>query len=215
MRPSLYGLYAITSAAICRDEARLVAAVSAALAGGVRWIQYRDKAASPAQRRDRAAALTRLCHAQQAGLIINDDVDLARSSGADGVHIGASDGDIAAARRALGPGRILGVTCGNDLVRARQAVALGADYVAFGRLFASRTKPDAPPASLTTVRQAAQSLSVPVCAIGGILPEHLPEVSATGAQLIAVIEGIFGSNDIESAARHYIAGSAPYNCGSD
>ena len=139
MRPPLAGLYGITSAQLCEDPARLLRAVAAALRGGTRWVQYRDKHATPAQRLCRATALAGLCRDHGAGFIVNDDVDLALQVAADGVHIGAGDGDIAATRVRLGPEGVLGVTCGDDLARARHAVRLGADYVAFGRLFPSHT----------------------------------------------------------------------------
>lgn len=203
MRPPLAGLYGITSAQLCDDPARLLRAVAAALRGGTRWVQYRDKHATPAQRLCRATALAGLCRDHGAGFIVNDDVDLALQVAADGVHIGAGDGDIAATRARLGPEGVLGVTCGDDLARARHAVRLGADYVAFGRLFPSHTKPDAPPARLDTLREAARTLSVPVCAIGGITPLHMAQVTATGARLIAVVDGLFGADDIEAAARNY------------
>lgn len=211
MTPPLAGLYAITSADICADDARLLVAVTAALRGGARWVQYRDKLARPEQRLRRAAALVTCCHAHGAGLIVNDDLQLALKVDADGVHLGAGDGDIAAARAQLGANRVLGVTCGDDLARARHAVSLGASYVAFGRLYPSNTKPDAPPARLETLREAARSLAVPVCAIGGITPARLPAVAATGARLIAVVDGLFGADDIEQAARAYMRGLEPYN----
>ena len=206
--PPLAGLYAITSAAVCADDARLLAAVTAALRGGARWVQYRDKHASAAQRLRRAAALVSCCHAHGAGLIVNDDLPLALAVDADGVHLGAGDGDLGSARAQLGANRVLGVTCGDDLARARRAVDHGASYVAFGRLYPSNTKPDAPPARLETLREAARSLPVPVCAI---TPARLPAVTATGARLIAVVDGLFGADDIELAARAYLRGLGPYN----
>jgi thiamine-phosphate pyrophosphorylase len=211
MSAPLAGLYGITSAEICRDEDRLLRAVTAALRGGTRWLQYRDKQATPAERLRRAGALAALCRDHGAGFVVNDDVQLALAVEADGVHIGARDGDIAATRAQLGTDRVLGVTCGDSLARARNAIAFGASYVAFGRLFPSNTKPDAPPAALETVREAVKTLSVPVCAIGGITPANLPAVTATGAALIAVVDGLFGAEHIELTARAYGRGMAPYN----
>lgn len=212
MKP-LRGLYAITSDSVCRDSEGLRQAVAAALTGGAQWVQYRDKTATPDQRRTRATALARLCRQTGTGLIINDDVALALAVGADGVHVGAADGDLAQIREALGADRVLGVTCGDDLLRARQAVTAGANYVAFGRLYPSRTKPDAPPARLTTLRRAAGTLPVAVCGIGGITPEHAATVAEHGATLIAVVDGLFGAADIHAAARRYLEALAPYNLG--
>ena len=124
---SLSGLYAVTSEAVCEDPQRLVSAVSAALAGGARLIQYRDKRASAEQREERAKRLLRLCHDAGAALIINDDTELALRSGADGVHLGASDGAIRNARLRLGPRAIIGRSCSGSLERAQAAAAEGAD----------------------------------------------------------------------------------------
>lgn len=199
----LRGLYAITSEDICRAPGRLLAAVEEALAGGARLIQYRDKNSTPEVRLRQAHALRGLCHVHQALLIINDDPALAKAVNADGVHLGQSDTALAAARQQLGAEAIIGVSCGNSLERARAAVAGGADYVAFGRFFVSRTKPDAPPADLETLRQASAQLQLPICAIGGITPENAPLLLAAGADLIAVVDGVFGAADIRAAVQAY------------
>ncbi|SFF59342.1 thiamine-phosphate diphosphorylase [Fontimonas thermophila] len=200
---TLRGLYAITSQDLVADEVRLLQAARAALSGGAVLLQYRDKWNPPARRERLAAALVALCRTHGVPLIINDDIDLAERCGAYGVHLGAADGDIAAARARLGPDAIIGATCGNALERARHAVAAGASYVAFGRFFASRTKPDAPPAELATLRAARATLAVPICAIGGITPDNAAQVIAAGADLVAAVEGIFGAPDIDTAARRY------------
>jgi thiamine-phosphate pyrophosphorylase len=111
----------------------------------------------------------------------------------------------------LGPQAILGATCGDSLERARAAVAAGADYVAFGRLFPSRTKPDAPPAQLATLTAARHAVAVPICGIGGITPANAGAVRAAGAALIAAVDGVFGADDVAAAARAYVAalGEAP------
>ncbi|HEY0973624.1 MAG TPA: thiamine phosphate synthase [Solimonas sp.] len=201
---TLRGLYAITSEALCREPARLAPAVAAALRGGAVLIQYRDKWNAPAQREALARTLLRLCRQQGARLIVNDDAALAARIGADGVHLGANDGDLRAARRLLGPDAVVGATCGDSLARARAAADDGASYVAFGRYFPSRTKPDAPPAQLETLRAAA-ALGLPRCAIGGLTPHNAPEVIAAGADLVAAIGGVFDAPDIETAARAYVA----------
>ncbi len=196
------GLYAITSEALCREPQRLLTAIEAALRGGATMIQYRDKWNPPPLRASLARALHELCRAHGAPLLINDDVDLALAVGADGVHVGAGDTPVAAARARLGANAIVGATCGDSLVRAQAARDASADYVAFGRLFPSRTKPLAPPARLATLT-AARAIGLPVCAIGGITPENAAQAVAAGADLIAAIDGVFGAGDVEAAARAY------------
>lgn len=201
----LRGLYAITSERVVTDPARLLAAVQAALRGGVRLLQYRDKW-NPAEVRERQLRLLLpLCRERGVPLIVNDDPGLALRTGADGVHLGAGDAAVGDARRLLGPQAILGATCGNSIERARAAIAAGADYVAFGRFFASTTKPDAPAAEPATLRAARAQLAVPVCAIGGISPDNAAPLIAAGADLIAAIAGVFEAPDIENAARAYAA----------
>lgn len=199
----LRGLYAITSEAVVADETQLLRAAQAALRGGAALLQYRDKWNAPPLRERLAGALAALCRDHGVPLIVNDDAQLAAHCGAQGVHLGASDGDIAAARALLGADAIVGATCGNSVERAQCAIAAGASYVAFGRFFVSRTKPDAPAAELATLRRARSTLAVPVCAIGGITPDNAPLVIDAGADLVAAIDGVFGASDIEAAARRY------------
>lgn len=193
----LAGLYALTP-----DDAltpRLLALVESALAGGCRLLQYRNKTAAPALRREQAKALLRLVRQYGAKLIINDDVWLALEIGADGVHLGRDDlpaGGLKTAREALGEKRILGVSCYDDLASAEAAVAAGADYIAIGSVFASKSKPQAARASLELVRQAKQRFAVPVCAIGGITVDNAPTVLAAGADMLAVMSGLFDAMDI-------------------
>ncbi len=199
--PRLRGLYAITDPHLCGDE--LLAMAEAALAGGARLLQYRNKQADPIRQRAEATALADLCRQHDALFLINDDPQLALTAGADGVHLGQSDTGPDTARELLGPDAIIGITCHADLELARQAQARGAGYVAFGRFYPSRTKPDAPPASLDVLRRARTELELPICAIGGILPEHVPELRAAGADMVAVIHGIFAAADVTAAARAY------------
>lgn len=201
--PAAGGLYAITSSAICFVPERLEAAVAAALRGGARVIQYRDKDSDAAGRRLRAMLLRSLCHRAAVPLIINDDPLLAKAVDADGVHLGRSDPALEHAREVLGRGRLLGVSCSSDLEYAQQSVQRGADYVAFGRFFGSRTKPDAPPAALELLGRARALLAVPVCAIGGITPQTAAQVRAAGAHWIAAVDAVFGSADPEAAARAF------------
>jgi len=197
----LTGLYAVTPDLADTDD--LVARVAAALAGGACAIQYRNKPAELALRHAQASALARV-HVTRGGLyIINDDVELAAAVGADGVHIGEDDGDVAAVRARLGPDRILGVSCYDDFARAETAVAAGADYVAFGSFFASTVKPAARRADVRLLARA-RSLGVPVVAIGGITAENASELFAAGADAVAVISDIFGARDVAAAARAFV-----------
>lgn len=199
------GVYAILSERLLRGDAdQLLAASRAALAGGARLLQYRDKWNPPGQKLALGRALANLCHVHGGRLIVNDDPALALAIDADGVHLGADDMPVAEARALLGADRLIGATCGNSLERARAAVRAGADHVAFGRFHPSRSKPSAPPASLDTLR-SARELGVPICAIGGIQPQHVAEVVTAGADLVAAIDGIFGAHDIETATRAYVA----------
>lgn len=202
-RPELAdGLYAITAPGDATPEA-LARQVEQALRGGARLVQYRDKHTAAATRKTRASALLALCRRHGVALVINDDVELAATLGAHGVHLGGEDMAIAAARRRLGPHALIGASCYNRLEHAHAAVAGGADYVAFGRFFASQSKPAALPADLSLLARARRDLPVPVVAIGGITPANGAALLAAGANLLAAIHGVFGQPDIEAAARAY------------
>jgi thiamine-phosphate pyrophosphorylase len=196
----LRGLYAITDARLTAGE-DLARCIEAALRGGARIIQYRDKSDDHARRRAEAAMLQALCLEHGALLIVNDDVDLAIRIGAAGVHLGEGDPAPHLARQRIGPGSIIGVSCYDRLDLALEAQAAGADYVAFGSLFPSPTKPDAVAAPLSLLGQARERLDVPICAIGGITLANAERVIAAGADMIAVISDLFGAQDIELRAR--------------
>lgn len=195
------GLYAITPEET--DTARLVALVRAALDGGAAAVQYRNKSAAAALRRDHARALVALCRARGVPLIVNDDLELAIAAGADGLHLGATDGELAAARRRLGPHRLLGASCYDSLERAIAAVQEGADHVAFGSVFASPTKPGAVRAPLTLFAAARRALDRRLVAIGGITVENAPAVIEAGADAIAVISALFDAPDVAERARAF------------
>lgn len=199
----LRGLYAITDPELC-PHAGIVAQVEAALRGGARLIQYRNKDLSDPHREQDAEALATLCGRRHALLLINDDIDLAVRRGAHGVHLGQGDADIEQARRRLGKQAIIGVTCHASLELAREAQARGADYVAFGRFFPSRSKPQAPPADIDILRRADEALDIPICAIGGITPDKAGQLRDAGADMLAVIHGLFGQQDVEAAAGRYV-----------
>ncbi|SNR79673.1 thiamine-phosphate diphosphorylase [Methylobacillus rhizosphaerae] len=194
------GLYAITPD--ITDTHKLLADSEAALAGGARILQYRNKRASAEQASEQAAALMTLCRRYAVPLIINDDVQLAIQLDADGVHLGIDDGDIAAARAQLGSHKIIGASCYNNLALAQQAAKLGADYIAFGACFPSSTKPDAPRAE-AALFTAARELKLPVVAIGGINLENAHKIIHAGADAIAVIGALWNAPDIATQARHF------------
>lgn len=202
MTAPLAGLYAITSDA-APNVAALVAQVAAAIDGGARLIQYRDKRASTVERHDRAGALLAQCRAANIPLIINDDVALAVAIGADGVHLGRDDADLPLARAQLGSAAIIGVSCYNDFALAETATAAGASYVAFGSFFPSATKPHAVRADLALLTAARRQLAVPCVAIGGITPQNGSTLIAAGAQMLAVVTSVFDQPDIAAAARSY------------
>jgi len=194
------GLYAITDSKLLSPE-RMVEAVALAIQGGAEMIQYRDKGDDPMRRQWEAADLSNLCRPLGVPLIINDDVDLAVDIMAKGVHLGKDDADIASARKKLPPNSIIGVSCYNDLNRAIEAEKAGADYVAFGSFFPSPTKPNAPRADIELIRQAKQQLSIPVVAIGGITADNGAPLVEAGADMLAVINDVFGQADIMAAAQ--------------
>ncbi|MHB8448784.1 MAG: thiamine phosphate synthase, partial [Rudaea sp.] len=190
------GLYAITDG----PRIDLLNACAAALAGGAALIQYRDKSTDRLRRRDEALELAGLCARHLVPLIINDDVDLAAEVGSAGVHLGADDTDIVAARTRLGGHAIIGVSCYGSLERARTAIAAGADYLAFGAFFPSPTKPHARRATADLLR-AARPLGKPLVAIGGITPDNAQPLIDAGAAFVAAISGVFAAADVGSAAR--------------
>jgi thiamine-phosphate pyrophosphorylase len=204
MTERLRGLYVITDHALSAQRKQsLTSMVEAAIHGGARIVQYRNKISPLTERRREAQALADLCKAEKVLFLINDDVQLALAVDADGVHLGQSDTALMQAREQLGVERIIGVTCHNQLALAQAAQQAGADYVAFGRFFNSLTKPDAPPASLVTLQQAHEQLSIPIAAIGGITPTNASALLAHGAAMLAVIQGVFGAADIALAAGEY------------
>ena len=202
MRSRLRGLYAITDARQT-DPHALLRDVEQALLGGATILQYRDKSSDHAQRLDTARQLRQLTHQHNTLLIINDDVELAAACLADGVHLGRDDATIDHARQQLGPAAIIGVSCYNHLERARQAAGAGADYVAFGRFFPSRSKPQASAASLDTLQRAKREFVIPIAAIGGITSDNASALVGAGADMLAVINDLFAQSDIRAAAQRY------------
>ncbi len=199
------GLYAITPESKTADE--ILEFTEAVLNGGAKVLQYRFK--SPPLKGGRgdvllAKKLLELCHAHNVPLLINDNVKLAETIGADGVHLGKDDSSISEARQRLGESAIIGVSCYNSIERAITAEKEGANYVAFGRFFTSNSKPLAAPAEIGTLTAAKKVLTLPIVAIGGILPENGAMLIDAGADLLAVI-GSLATADSERSAQTFSA----------
>ncbi len=204
MTYELSGLYAVTPDD--RLLPRLSALVEAALEGGTRLVQYRNKVAPAPLRRAQAAELLRICRAYGAKLIVNDDLWLAIEIGADGVHVGRDDvpgHDLHTAREALGAKRLLGVSCYNDLERVAAAAKVGADYVGIGSMYPSATKPTAESATPELLAEARRRFAGPVAAIGGITIRNAAQVIAAGADMVAVVSDLFNAMDIRRRASEF------------
>ena len=209
--PCIKGLYAITPD--CADTADLLRRARLVLAGGARVLQYRNKSATTALHLEQASALRELTHELSVPFIVNDDVYLAAQVDADGVHLGAMDGSLNAARDALGKHKIIGISCYNRLSLARDAVGAGADYVAFGAFFSSSVKPNAVTADIELLHRARAEFAVPLVAIGGITAQNGALLVDAGADALAVISALFDAADIKAASQDFsklfIQDSAP------
>ncbi|WP_175653548.1 thiamine phosphate synthase [Pseudomonas sp. Marseille-P9899] len=194
----LRGLYAITDSQLLAG--RFLPYVEAALEGGVTLLQYRDKSDNQAQRLRDAEALRDLCERYKTQLIINDDAELAARLGV-GVHLGQTDGPLTPARTLLGRQAIIGSTCHAQLDLAEQAAREGASYVAFGRFFNSVTKPGAPAANVELLEQARTRIKLPIAVIGGITLDNAAPLVEHGADLLAVIHGLFGADSTQEVTR--------------
>ncbi len=202
MKPvGVSGLYAITPD--MADTGRLCDAVRQALAGGVSWLQYRNKTADSRLRLVQAAEIHLLCRQFQVPLIVNDHLDLAMEISAEGLHVGGDDISPAVARCHLGQDKIIGVSCYNQLDRAIEAEEAGADYVAFGAFYPSMTKTGAHQAPIDLLTAAKKKLGIPVVAIGGIDLDNAEVLIVRGCDAVAVSQALFGARDIQSAAWHF------------
>ncbi len=195
---TLRGLYAITDSKLLAG--RFLSLVEAALDGGLCLLQYRDKSDDAARRLREAQALQQLCERYGTQLIINDDAELARHLGV-GVHLGQTDGPLTPARALLGSAAIIGSTCHASLDLAAQAAREGASYVAFGRFFTSSTKPGAPAADVRLLAQARAQVNLPIAAIGGVTLDNAAALVHHGADLLAVIHGLFGADSAQEVTR--------------
>ncbi len=193
----LQGLYAITDN---DSAASLLHKAEAVLSTGIALLQYRNKSTDFQSRLRDAHALSALCQRYQTPLIINDDITLAQTVAAAGVHLGKEDGTIANARKLLGSNALIGVSCYNSLERAIKAEQQGADYVALGSFFASPTKPDALNASVSLLHEAKKQLTLPICCIGGITLDNAPQLIAAGADMVAVISAVFAAKNVSETA---------------
>ncbi|WP_417778986.1 thiamine phosphate synthase [Stutzerimonas xanthomarina] len=200
----LRGLYAITDSKLLGEE-RLLPYAEAAVKGGARLLQYRDKSSDDTRRLREADALREICGRHGAQLIINDDAELAARLGV-GLHLGQEDGSLSVARALLGRKAIIGATCHARLDLAEQAISEGASYIAFGRFFDSNTKPGAPSATPELLAEARQRFSVPITAIGGVTLDTALGLIAKGASLIAVVHALFAvdsANEVERRAQAF------------
>lgn len=197
------GLYAITDATLLPGE-KLLSQTEQVLKHGISLLQYRDKLANSDTRKQRASALLTLCRRYDTALIINDDIELASQLGC-GVHLGKDDGEIALARHKLGKQAIIGASCYNNLDTAETALAAGASYIAFGRFFSSTTKPLASPAEPAVLKAAKRKFSAPIVAIGGITPDNGRQLVNAGADMLAVIAGLWQADDINAQCQCYSA----------
>lgn len=200
---SFSGIYPITDDAFMERPGH-EDAISAVAGAGIAMLQFRAKHGNPKKALAQTSRLLEICREHRVPLIINDDVELCARSGADGVHLGAADGDIVGARSKLGPTAIIGATCHDSLELARSAQNQGANYCAFGRFFPSLTKPEAAPARPEILREAQRTIQAPIAAIGGINRQNAGLLLAAGADLLAVINAIFGANDPGAAARELV-----------
>lgn len=200
---SLYGLYIITPCSSIQplSTPALLDKIQLAIEGGARIVQYREKFLPEAERREQARAIKALCDRYQTIFLVNDDVALATEVGAHGVHLGQGDLSLGQARKILGDSAIIGITCHNQLELALTAQRQGADYVAFGRFFSSASKPQAVGADIELLQRAKSELSIPIACIGGITVENAKLLISAGADMLAVINAVFGAVDVKQAAQ--------------
>lgn len=194
---SRHQLYLITGPTAAHD---LSAAVAAAIAGGVQWVQLRDKSMAAGNLLALAMALGQLCRTMGAGFIVNDRVDVALAAGAAGVHLGEAGLPPAAVRPLLPPGMLLGVSV-HARADAQAAAAAGADYLTFGNVYATPSHPGRPGTGPLALAQVVAAVNIPVLAVGGITTDNVAPVLATGCAGVAVISAILQAPAYQAAAR--------------
>lgn len=187
-------IYAITDDLLTPDES-IESQILEILQGGVKFIQYRSKKCI--QNEDIIKKLISLCEDFDAKLIINDNVKLAKKLKAHGVHIGREDMSLMQTREFLGDDFIVGVSCYNDINLGLKAKKYGANYVAFGAAFKSKSKPNAVISGIEIISDAKKKISLPVCIIGGIKQDNISKVAEKNPDLIAMIQAIYKPNSIK------------------
>jgi thiamine-phosphate pyrophosphorylase len=200
-KPRISGLYAITPD--LSNTGELLKKTQQVLAGGAQLVQYRNKSADDALRREQAGLLLQLCREYRVPLIINDHIELAVALDADGVHLGRDDMSISDARKQLGQNKIVGASCYNHLELALRAQALGSDYAAFGAFFPSTTKTDTVPVPASLIGQAKQKITIPLVGIGGIRLTNAATVIQSGCDAIAVCNDLFATENSAAQAEQY------------
>lgn len=203
LRRSL-ALYAVTDRS-WQGARPLASCVAEALAGGVTFVQLREKGVASDEVARRACAVQALCRQAGVPFVVNDDVDAARRCGADGVHVGQGDASVRTARAALGPDAIVGVSV-STAAQARAAQEAGADYLGAGAVFGTPTKADARITGVEGLAAICSAVDIPVVAIGGLNGKTLPLLAGSGADGAAVVSALFAADDIEAAARSLRAG---------
>ena len=203
LKRDCFRLYAVTDRAWLNGVA-LESQVADAIAGGAGIVQLREKALDDAAFLAEARWFVPLCKKLGAVSIINDNVEIALASGADGVHVGQEDMAAVKARAALGPGKIVGVSVHN-VDEALAAQAAGADYLGIGAAFASHTKAEAKPLSKEMIRAVTAAVRIPVVAIGGIKADNILQLSGCGLDGVAVVSALFAQADVKAAARQMLS----------
>ena len=192
-------LYAVTDRSWLNGQT-LYEQVEQALKGGVSFLQLREKELEEQAFLEEAKVIQELCKKYQVPFLINDNVELAASIGADGVHVGQSDMAAGATREKLGPDRIIGVSA-RTVEEALEAQRQGADYLGVGAVFPTGSKADAVEVDHQVLKEICSAVEIPVIAIGGIGRDNVDQLKGSGICGIAVISAIFAQNDIEAAAR--------------
>lgn len=204
LRPEQMRLYAVTDRAWAADEDALLAQIEAAVDGGAAMVQLREKHLDGAAFLAEAERFVALCRRKGVISIINDNVEIAARTGADGVHVGQEDLEAGQVRRLLGPDRIIGVSA-HTVEEALRAQAAGADYLGTGAAFVTGTKTDARPIPRETIRAITAAVDIPVVAIGGISRDNILELKGCGLDGVAVVSALFAQGDVKAAAQELLA----------
>jgi len=195
-------LYAVTDHSFGKSQP-LDEQVKEALESGITFLQLREKELEDEDFLNEAIRMKTLANDYRVPFVINDNVDVAKKSGADGVHIGQNDMEIAKAREILGNDKIIGVSV-QTVEQAKLAQSQGADYLGVGAVFSTSTKQDAKSVSYDTLKQICESVSIPVVAIGGISADNIKKLEGSKISGVAVVSAIFGSNNMRQATKNLL-----------